>query len=442
MGISWSCSEQNAILPRMGTGAYRVGCSDLMIKDSKDGDSGVFMRIYYPNEKEQPEPQAHPLWLPRKEYLEGLAGYLKQSSRRLQFFSNWIVGEKRSSAGWHLPLAGTNKSIPISTSMPTISSKTHKIPSSRSFSVTQPNFPVVVFSHGLAGCRHFYSTYCSSLASYGYVVAAIEHRDYSACWTYKLIPDVLSGRAKERAVHMKLLESGDKEFKIRSQQLSKRVSECVKTLHVLEELCMGTLDNQSIMEGNDFDWTQFKNRLSLSKTAIAGHSFGGATAMAATAFSTEFQASLVLDGWMFPLDADHYVRAGQPTLFLNAKKWQWKENLKNMRRFGNESERLMYSFSDAVHQTFSDFPYLVSNFVGKRVGLQGEVPADELMEAIIEMSVVFLRKFVYSADQTAVMFHFRIHEGELAGPTLHQLSTMKFANIMESGTGTDMDSET
>jgi platelet-activating factor acetylhydrolase len=39
--------------------------------------------------------------------------------------------------------------------------------------------PCVVFTHGMAGMSQSYSHYLGSIASHGYVVAAVEHRDGS-----------------------------------------------------------------------------------------------------------------------------------------------------------------------------------------------------------------------------------------------------------------------
>lgn len=43
----------------------------------------------------------------------------------------------------------------------------------------EPEFPLLLFSHGLGGTRTCYSTMCTEFASYGFVVCAVEHRDGS-----------------------------------------------------------------------------------------------------------------------------------------------------------------------------------------------------------------------------------------------------------------------
>jgi platelet-activating factor acetylhydrolase len=118
-------------------------------------------------------------------------------------------------------------------------------------------FPVIIFSHGLGGNRLIYSCICSDLASHGFVVAAIEHRDGSASlakgiqdeWIqYDNVPPEVWG--------------------FRHHQLRHRVSEV--------ELCLASLDDIA-RNGHTQNGPQFKGRLNMNSLVMAGHSFGGAT---------------------------------------------------------------------------------------------------------------------------------------------------------------------
>lgn len=42
-------TKPSTALPHVGFGAYEVGCADIMVEPDGDGDSGVFMRLFYPS---------------------------------------------------------------------------------------------------------------------------------------------------------------------------------------------------------------------------------------------------------------------------------------------------------------------------------------------------------------------------------------------------------
>lgn len=49
-------------------------------------------------------------------------------------------------------------------------------------------YPVVVYSHGLGTSFFVYGGICADIASHGYVVAAVEHKDESACVALRRVP--------------------------------------------------------------------------------------------------------------------------------------------------------------------------------------------------------------------------------------------------------------
>ncbi|GMR31403.1 hypothetical protein PMAYCL1PPCAC_01598, partial [Pristionchus mayeri] len=438
-------STSTTALPQPGIGPHPVGVVDVMTAEGANGDTGIFARIFYPAEPDAAtfdcltrDGDDHlPYWIERKEYIAGMVSQLKAVSKRGQWLAEWIIGERRIHCVKRAALATTDT-----------------IPS---------RLPLIIFSHGVGESRHQHSSLCSALASQGYVVAAIEHRDYSACWTYKLQPEsvvasassIRGGRAGRVEKPMTFLDVGEnegrREYKTRNQQVHKRVAECVRLLHFLEECDLGLINRCSccpstssssassatssdttsmfsfsseesneknrrrskaregcrlplhsdngasrLVLGEEYEWAMFADRLDLSSSIIMGVGLGAATALASCSFTTDFQKAIALDATLRPLDTDVFTRVVQPILFLN--------------RPGGASPDAQSKFEDAESitlmdaeaHTFSDLPLLLRPVLGRRLRLNGTTDADQMAETVVRVCAAFLQDTPQAATrQTA-----------------------------------------
>uniref|UniRef100_A0A8C7PF43 Platelet-activating factor acetylhydrolase n=1 Tax=Oncorhynchus mykiss TaxID=8022 RepID=A0A8C7PF43_ONCMY len=346
-----SCSNNLGIPPAKGPNA--VGCSDFMMDHTVEG---TFFRLYYPcvvsDNAEKPD------WIPCKGYFYGCYNML------------FLVFYKGS----------------------------FKIPAALNGSYKQNGkYPVVIFSHGLGAFRTLYSAICTELASQGFIVASVEHRDESASATYFYHQKPQEPEKDENLVeewmYYRSLKPGESEFPLRNKQVKQRADECIKALDTLIQINAGK--NMENVLQTEFDWTTLENSMDLCRIAVMGHSFGGATVVEALCKDVNFKCGIALDAWMFPLDEEIYVRVKQPIFFINSEKFQWAGNISRMRKLDSSStsmQRKMITIKGTVHQSFPDFTFLTGNWIGKILKLKGEIDPQVGIDLCNRASLAFLQR--------------------------------------------------
>lgn len=302
-------------------------------------------RVFYPTNGTA---GAAGFWLPRPvlTYAKGIGAFL-----RLPEAARWFLPVLGAVRGGWLEASAGDPPLPLP-------------PAGATSSLGKPDrLPLVVFSHGIGGSQTMYSGWCVELASRGYVVVAVEHSDASASATL-----VAPGRQDGPLFYQfpdKQLIGGDRGYSWRHGQQELRVEQLLGAAeHMLHE---AATDSSSPLHG----------RLDSGNVFVAGHSFGGATAVAASARAASthvgvngFRAAVILDGWLWPLcgddmdtraiDRDFGAADRVPLLFLDAESfveepmwWAPKAELaRRCSRAGRVSALL--SLRQAVHFSFSD----------------------------------------------------------------------------------------
>ncbi|XP_070587500.1 platelet-activating factor acetylhydrolase isoform X2 [Erythrolamprus reginae] len=262
---------------------------------------------------------------------------------------------------------------------------------------TGEKYPLIIFSHGLGGFRTIYSAICIEMASQGFVVASVEHRDQSSAATYyyKEIPPV-GGKRKHPALYKmwmyyRKLKPNENEYLMRRKQVKKRAAECIRALDLLLEINSGK-PAKNILPLN-FNWSLLKDSIDLQKIAAMGHSFGAATVIETLSKDTRFKCGVALDAWMFPLSEKVYPNVHQPLLFINSEKYQWASNILEMKKLNYKGrERKMITIKGSVHKSFPDFTFLIGNEFGKTLKLRGDIDPQTAIDISNKASLAFLQQ--------------------------------------------------
>ena len=247
----------------VGTVDVEIPVADLPSTATAPADAAptVSFRIFYPceNQKENARPVR---WIPspQRPNLSAFARLLGAGSRASDFFS-------------YFPTILYYITIPAQRNAPLLTAPT-----------SSKRWPVMMFSHGLAGNRNLYSHVCGSMASYGLVVIAMDHRDGSSPVQYiRATADTPSKIVDE----IKISHSPSPEvYAARDKQLRIRCYEASLIHAALLKIDSGEKvdnldDNTSHSKKERVEvLSRFANQLDVQtpgRITWAGHSFGACT---------------------------------------------------------------------------------------------------------------------------------------------------------------------
>ncbi|GAB1301079.1 1-alkyl-2-acetylglycerophosphocholine esterase [Apodemus speciosus] len=123
-----------------------------------------------------------------------------------------------------------------------------------------------------------YSAIGIDLASNGFIVATVEHRDRSASATYYFEDQAAAKEENRSWFYLKKIKQEESE-RVRKEQVRQRAKECSQALSAILDLEHGK-PKENVL-GSAFDVKQLKDAIDEDKIAVIGHSFGGATVIQA-----------------------------------------------------------------------------------------------------------------------------------------------------------------
>ncbi|CAK4082705.1 unnamed protein product [Aphanomyces euteiches] len=255
-------------------------------------------------------------------------------------------------------------------------------------------WPVVVFSHGLGGAIEMYSSYCQYVASEGMIVVALNHTDGSAS-VYRN-PDNQTFQYYDRPPASALADWAGEGYFIRNRQLKKRAKQMQLVLDAVVAL-------------NKDRSSEFYQQIDVDRLAVAGHSFGGATALTTAHLDKRVKAVVGLDIWMQPLDKE-VVNAGLavPICSIISHGWlQWASHLETMQKYMYKSQHPQKAFlaiEKTRHNNFCDLP-LFSPTISWAVKAAGSINPTYGLDISSQLMAVYLRQQFYAGTAFNTMHH-------------------------------------
>lgn len=313
-------------------------------------------------------------------------------------------------------------------------------------------FPCIVFSHGLGGSRTYSSAICGELASFGFIVVAMEHRDGSGARTYvNLAPgaeddsskasqdtttkkherrhntgsqldDQHDGTPAARSHMVDYIVPRDNaqdtapnspkgvDLELRTAQVEMRLAEIEEAHHVLTLINAGNgvdigaknLRRKgnvgSSSAGTDgIEWARWQGRIGLDSVTAMGHSFGGATSVQALRLDKRFPwigQGVILDAWG-PATPESSSRVSKPLLSVGSEAFMhWKANFDKVEEICKEAAEggapcWMLTIRGSTHLSQTDFAMLYPKWMA--LLMKTIVSPERALRLTVTTTLEFLR---------------------------------------------------
>ncbi|KAJ6456663.1 platelet-activating factor acetylhydrolase [Mycena sanguinolenta] len=346
----------------------------------------VLFSLFYPCQVDRK--YGHVLWFPH--LAQTINGFLRMASR-----DSWAYRMAT------YPIAAA---LVRGTTLPAFAAAPVKIPEDGS------RWPLIIFSHGAGSSRLLYSALAGQLASHGYIVAAVEHRDGTGPSSTITTPD---GRSRKldflnwRDIHWPDCEvQPQDDTTLRHDQLKVRLAELRAVHTALVSLSTGAADFAPIAAAHptlkasapSIDWTRWAHCLDAARPIMCGHSLGGSAALLAAASSPDFNFSriVVMDPAVQRLEPWDDRIIACPLLALASEEFYHDPDFaRTLSLAGSAASATVLSIAGTTHPSFSDVFLILPNWINRLAGLRTQP------EYLCDVAVACIREFA-SGDEEAV----------------------------------------
>ncbi|KAI6094214.1 platelet-activating factor acetylhydrolase [Pisolithus thermaeus] len=358
------------------SGQYRVGVRDVEIPIPKQSfgkfkhksmpnevgitiDTAMFT-LFYPTESNAKDHRV--VWFPRAVTMAALATRLRRTVEGLMKMSN-------SCSRFCTLMAYAGAAVVIGgTTFPGIPNAPLQAPSGST------KWPLLLFSHGAGSSRLMNSSFCGEMASQGYVVAAIEHRDGTG--PHARIVNQDGGKKDFSWIQwsdlnwIDLTEQPSDDTMLRNVQLEVRMAEVQGVLSALQKVARGEpFVSTGPPHSPPSNWDVW-DYVKVDAPVIAGHSFGGSLAMAAATDSRfSFSHVVVFDPAMKRLQSWNR-QITVPLLVVSSEEFSAGAEFLTLRHtLSGVPRHEVHVIPGSSHPSFSDVFLILPDYVNRMMGL-------------------------------------------------------------------------